>query len=239
MQMTPSEQLHPAVHRHGAACGNSGVGHLETPGVAGLVCPNARVVCSDSHRPGSRSRITTRSTCPVTRASRSDTTTSGTGSPSAAAISRIRPRDGRQPGAAAANESRLFRGGQAGLERPRGYRPGSRFPGGNRTETVVLQRVGHDGLEDAARGEQRRAVLALFESTPALGIRLLDDRPKRGIVDETSKRRGRRRIGRGRGGGIPAHLRERGNPLNEHVDKPVHDVADGRLFDDAIGRLNA
>ena len=49
----------------------------------------------------------------------------------------------------------------------------------------MLQRVGHDRLEDAAGGEQRRTVPALFESTPAVGVRLVDDRPQLNIVNNT------------------------------------------------------
>ena len=106
----------------------------------------------------------------------------------------IPPRDQRQPRASAVNESLPFGNCQACLERPIDNLalgcPGST----QRAEAPVFQRVRHDGLQDSAGSEQRRAIAEFFESAPAIRVRLLKHRSELRVVNEVKPMRGRRRL---------------------------------------------
>ena len=67
-------------------------------------------------------------------------------------------------------------------------------PRRQRTQPLVFQRVGHDGLQDAAGSEQRELIVPLIESTPAIGIGLLDNGPELGVVNEIEPVRRSRRL---------------------------------------------
>jgi len=94
------------------------------------------------------------------------------------AVISIRPRDGRQPGAPAANETRPLGDGEPRLERPIGNLPCGRARGRQRARSLVFQRVGHDGFQDSARSAQRQVIVLLLERAPTIGVRLLDNGPE-------------------------------------------------------------
>ena len=89
----------------------------------------------------------------------------------------IPPRDFRQPGAPAANDSRPLCYGEAIVERPIADLSCRDSVGSKRTEPLVFQRIRHDRFEDSARMDQRYVISALLQRVPAVGVCLFEDRP--------------------------------------------------------------
>jgi hypothetical protein len=105
----------------------------------------------------------------------------------------IRPRDGRQPRAPAANKPSALRNGEPRLERPIGNHPRGRTRGSQRNRPFVFQRVGHNGFQDSAGSAQRQVIVLLLEGASAVDVGLLENRPELRVVNEF-KSAGRRRL---------------------------------------------
>ena len=111
----------------------------------------------------------------------------------------IGPRDCWQPGAPAANESRPLCDGEPRFKRPIDNLPGECARGSQRSQPLVFQRVGYDGLQDSTRSAQCQVIVPLLKSTPTIGVGLLDNGPEFGVVNEIEPAR-RRRFRRCRNG---------------------------------------
>src|SRR6266550_8284447 len=85
----------------------------------------------------------------------------------------VRPRYGRQAGAAAANEPRALRRGDATLE-----------AGSWRLVPAGCQRIGEDRVDNPAGKDQRQGEFASVERIAAVGERPLEDGPQLRVAHE-------------------------------------------------------
>ena len=113
----------------------------------------------------------------------------------AAVIRRISigPRDGWQPCATAANNSGSLGDRNPRLERPIRNLSCGRSRGDQRSQPLVFQRIGHDGLKNSTGSEQRSIVVRIIEGAPAIRVSLLENRPEFMVVNEVEAVRRRRR----------------------------------------------
>ena len=89
----------------------------------------------------------------------------------------IRPGDGWQPRAAATNNSHFLRDGEPRLERPIGNLSRGHAPFGQPVQTLVFQRVGHNGLEDSGGSHQSNFIIPDLQGIPAVNVSLLENGP--------------------------------------------------------------
>src|ERR1700693_3313098 len=112
----------------------------------------------------------------------------------------VLPRYFGQASTSAANQSGVLGNGEASVERPVGKLPRRRSITTQSVRAHVFERVGHDGFQNSGSSHQRNLIVAFSQGSPAIGIGLLEYRPKFGIVNEFEPARWRRggRSGRNR-----------------------------------------
>ena len=74
--------------------------------------------------------------------------------------------------------------GEPRFERPIGNLSRGRVRGSQRTQPLVFQRVGHDGLQDSAGSAQRQVILLLLQGAAAIGVGLFDNGAEFDVVNE-------------------------------------------------------
>src|SRR5580692_4571378 len=106
----------------------------------------------------------------------------------------IGPSHRRHSRASATNESCFLGDGNPRLKRPISNLSCGRSRAYEGAQSLVFQRVGHDGFQDSARRLQRHVIIASLEGASAISVSLLDDRSEFEVMNEVEAV-GRRRCG--------------------------------------------